>query len=347
MDYTPKVESVLRRFCDEKIKEASRIDERYASLWQEIKQYLMNGGKRMRPRLVLLAYEAYEGKEAEKIIPIAAAWELLHACLLVHDDIIDRDLVRHNHPNLAGRYQSIYSTVTSADTTHYALSAALLGGDLLLMSAYELINSAPISSDDKLLVHSYINKALFSVAGGELIDTDSVLYPIEQSNPRSVAEYKTASYSLQLPLQCGAAMAGASQSELEKLGAIGLHAGIAFQIQDDLLGIFGDSNTTGKSNRSDIIQKKRTFLIQEALQNLDSEKTQALIDLFAPDHALSSQDIERIFELLLNSGIKEKTEHMIAIESRKAIEVINGLSINLSYKKAFEELVTKLTTRTS
>src|SRR5690606_25215886 len=149
------VSRLLDSYCTDKITRANAIDPRYAELWQEIHNYLMHGGKRMRPRLVLLAHDAYSEASNEAIIATAAAWELLHACLLVHDDIIDRDFVRHGQPNIAGTYQSIYSDLVSSGSEHYALSAALLGGDLLLMSAYEMITTSSLSSDDKVTALSY------------------------------------------------------------------------------------------------------------------------------------------------------------------------------------------------
>jgi geranylgeranyl diphosphate synthase type II len=94
MNYTPDVEAMIDSYSSKQIERSTTIDDRYAELWREIRQYLLNGGKRMRPRLVLMAYEAYGGKNIDSAIAIAAAWEMLHASLLVHDDIIDRDLVR-------------------------------------------------------------------------------------------------------------------------------------------------------------------------------------------------------------------------------------------------------------
>jgi geranylgeranyl diphosphate synthase type II len=345
MDQIATIETVLDTYCLEKIQKAHGVDDRYTQLWQEIHRYLMAGGKRMRPRLILLAYEAYGGKDT--ITEIAAAWELLHACLLVHDDIIDRDTIRHGQPNIAGRYQSLYDKLSSSDTSHYALSAALLGGDLLLMSAYEMITTAPIDSDAKLLALSYIHRALFAVAGGELIDTDSVLYPINKSNPRTAITHKTASYSLQLPLQSGAALAGASTDELEKLSTIGLHLGIAYQLRDDLLGVFGDSALTGKSNRSDIFEKKRTLLIHETLKYLENSKAERLTNLFAPDHTITPEESEEIIELINSSGAQRIIEKMIDTETAQALQVIKTLSISAPHKEQFTGIATKLTGRTS
>lgn len=342
-----EIEKLLADFCDSKITEALTIDERYAKLWREVKQYIQNGGKRMRPRLVMMTYQAYGGRSPEAIAHVAAAWELIHACVLVHDDIIDRDTIRHNHPNIAGRYQSIYGELGSSDSPHYALSAALIAGDLLMMSAYEIIRTAPISNEEKLVAQSFLTKAIFVVAGGELIDTDSVLYDIHKTDPITVAKHKTSSYSLQLPLQCGAVLAGASEEELEKLHTIGLHTGIAYQLKDDLLGVFGDSEKTGKSNRSDILEKKRTYLVQEAIRSLPSEQSKELSVFLAPNYTVSNEDAEKIVELISASGAKEKTEHVIEDESSKAIEEIKKLAIADERKETFISLVSKLTSRTS
>lgn len=347
MDHPPSIESILESFCNQKITEANSISPRYSELWHEIKQYLMSGGKRMRPQLVMQAYAAYGGSDTENILRVAAAWELIHACVLVHDDIIDRDTIRHGHPNIAGKYQSIYGSLGSSDTDHYALSAALIGGDLLLMSAYEMIGSATVTESQRATAYAYINKAIFVVAGGELIDTDSVLYPINETDPITIATHKTASYSLQLPLQCGAALAGASDEELEKLAEIGLHTGIAYQLKDDLLGVYGDSQVTGKSNRSDILEKKRTFLVVEALKNLDAGQSARLSNFLAPHYTVDDTSAEEIVELLTNSGAKEITELAIDELSDKALGVIKNLAIDENHKQTFSSLVAKLTTRTS
>ena len=346
MNAIPSIEPLLESFCDKKISEAHQINPRYGDLWLEIKQYLLAGGKRMRPRLTMMAYDAYGEKSQEDIVAVAAAWELLHACVLVHDDIIDRDLIRHGHPNIAGKYQSIYASLGSPDANHYALSAALISGDLLLMSAYELIANSPIDNNKKLIAQSYITKAIFVVAGGELIDTDSVLYPVDQSDPRSVMEYKTASYSLQLPLQCGAALAGASPKELDKLSEIGLHAGIAFQLRDDLLGVYGDSAETGKSNRSDILEKKRTALILETIDRLNPEQSARLQNLLAPDTIIDEATAEEIVELITKSGAKDVVQQLIINESATALSVVDKLMVDEGHKQSFSSLISKLTTRT-
>lgn len=347
MDQLNSVNALLESFFDQKTVEATKIHPRYGELCQEIKYYLLGGGKRIRPQIVLMAYKAYGGKDREAIVSVAAAWEMLHTCLLVHDDIIDRDTVRHNKPNIAGRYQTIYGDIASTDTSHYALSAALLAGDLLLMSASDIILESSLENDLKVIAQRFINKATFAVGGGELIDTDAVLYPVDQSDPYSVALYKTASYSLQLPLQCGATLAGATEGELQKLSDIGAHTGIAFQLKDDLLGVFSDSDVIGKSNRSDILEKKRTLLIHKTIELSSATDKQTLLRIFAPDHIVSDEEAEEIVRIITDSGAKEHIEQIITDESDQALAIIKSLSVNEAHKQAFHKLVSKLVTRSS
>lgn len=348
MNHISEVEHLIEAFCEQKFVRAGLINERYAHLWREIGDYLMSGGKRLRPRLVMMAYDAYGGEKPKETLHVAAAWELLHACLLVHDDIIDRDQTRHGRPNIAGRYEELYGKTNNRpdDYPHYALSVALLGGDLLLMGAYEIISQAPLASEEKLLASSYLNDAIFEVAGGELIDTDSVLYEISDTDPFSVAIHKTASYSLQLPLLCGASLAGVSENELDKLRQIGLHAGFAYQMRDDILGMYGDTEKTGKSNRSDIFEKKRTVLLQEALKNLPESKIKRLSALYSPEHIVIPDEAEEIYSLFEMSGAKVSVDEMINNETIKAAEIITTLDVSDHDKSKINELIFSLTKRT-
>ena len=132
------VNHLLHKYCSTKIRRAKNYDSSYQKLWTVIDQYLMQGGKRIRPYLTVTAYSAYGGKDHSTIYPAACAWKLLHAGLLVHDDIIDRDIIRHGALNISGTYQQLYGEATN-DSLHFANSSALLAGDLLLAGAQEIV----------------------------------------------------------------------------------------------------------------------------------------------------------------------------------------------------------------
>ena len=127
----------------DRVAQATVVYPRYERLWREIARIYQAGGKRMRPYLTVVGYGALDAA----IIPVAAVQELLHVAMLVHDDIIDRDVVRHSQPTVNGAYEADYAPLLPPQqTTHYANSVALLAGDALLSEAYHLVQSAPFSS---------------------------------------------------------------------------------------------------------------------------------------------------------------------------------------------------------
>ena len=155
-----EVEKYLQDFLESESVKANNIDHSYKIMLEIIKEHLAEGGKRLRPYLVNLTYFGYGGKSMDYILPSASSWELLHAALLVHDDIIDRDDVRHSKLNIYGRYREIYRELSNKDYKHYATSSALLAGDLLLSYSQKIILDSRIDSDNKILVLSLLNQAL-------------------------------------------------------------------------------------------------------------------------------------------------------------------------------------------
>jgi len=344
-EVTVNVERLLREYCQTQITLAQQVGDRYVRMWEEIDQYLLSGGKRIRPYLTIFAYEAYGGSDTESILSIASAWELLHACLLVHDDIIDRDTIRHGKLNIAGKYQQVYQKYSANDAPHYALSAALLAGDLLLSASYDMVNNSALNAEDKLGVQSYLHTAMFKVGGGELLDVESVLFSIAEADTLAICQYKTATYSFQLPLLCGANLAGAEKAELDKLEKLGLCLGIAFQLKDDLLGVFGQEATTGKSNRTDIFEKKRTYLLQTAIKHLPSDKAERLEKLYERRHVVTAGEAEDITTMIVESNADSKVQEQIQSYVAEALVLTESLAVSVKSKQIMTVLINKLAER--
>jgi len=296
---------------------------------------------------VLLTYEAYGGADIQKVLPVACAWELLHSCLLIHDDIIDRDTIRHGTLNIAGQYEKKYNQHTGTDVGHYASSAALLAGDLLLSATYDIVMTSSLTAEDKLRTFTYLHDALFSVGGGELLDVESVLKPIESVDTANIAIYKTARYSFELPMLSGAVLAGAGEDDLERLSLLGKELGLLFQLSDDILGVFGDVGQTGKPNDSDIREKKRTPVVQYAMRLLDSAKCDRLTALYEFDHNLSNEEVAEIAKIIRDSGARELATKDAQAHAQKALDLVEQLTIPTIYKKELQELIAKLQARTT
>lgn len=345
--FTRQIEDFLANYCSAQVSESQKVGPGYAQLWQEIDLLIKGGGKRIRPYILALSYSAYGGNNIHSIIRVAASIEIFHTFLLVHDDIIDRDITRHGQLNLTGVYLEKYKDLSSDDARHYADSAAILAGDLLLSSAYALINSADIQPEIKAKILEHFQKAMFFTGGGEFIDVESAMLPISQSDPKSIMLNKTAIYSFALPLVCGATLAGAPQTEIDKIEEVGLELGLIFQETDDLLGVFGNQEHTGKSNRTDIKEKKRTSLIKTAYQSSSAEVQERLDELYSFGHSLTESEIEEVFNAIKKSGSKEIIEKDIQTKGIELTKQINSLKANDPGKQALLSILKKISKRDS
>lgn len=346
MDTLEAVNKSLNDFFESAINDATTIDPSYRQLWEVLFGLIRSGGKRLRPRMTILAYESFGGKDKDIIIPIAAAQELLHFSLLIHDDIIDRDYTRYGTLNIAGRYRESYSKFITdpTDQTHFAHGAAILGGDLMLSGAHQLIALSGLNNHDKTRAQHLLSQSVFEVAGGELLDTESSFVPYTDGDALKIARYKTAGYSFATPLLTGATIAGASESRLKTLHEFAVVLGIAFQLVDDLLGVFGEEETTGKSTTSDITEGKRTYMVERALSEMTVlEKTRFHASF--GNHEATKDQIEDIKQLLVSTGAKSATERQIHDYSQTAYNLLGELKLSEGYQEAFERLIKQVTER--
>lgn len=323
-------EFLAQRLSDRK-KAASAIHPSYGALWENIEHVTLAGGKRLRPSLTMIGF----GSFSEEILPIAAAQELLHTAMLMHDDIIDQDLIRHGQENISGIYTHKYGKwLSPLPARHYADGSALLGGDLLISEAYHSIAQSGL--EPAVITHllEQLHASFFEVIGGELMDVEAAFVQDTPYDPKTIYRYKTASYSFIRPLLAGATCAGADNTTLESLSAFGASAGIAFQLQDDLLGLFGDASKTGKSTLTDLKEAKATHLIAVHKKNMNAEMSERFLASFGKEEA-SEADLEELKQDLIASGAKTATEEEVVRYYTEALQALK----DLPQKKLLEEFV--------
>ncbi len=345
-DIVRLVNDVLNDFFVQSTDEAAHIDSSYQTLWQHLHELIMAGGKRLRPQMLVFAYEAFGGSDTQQTIPIAAAQELLHFCLLIHDDIIDRDYMRYGVTNVAGQYKKRYAkhVDTHDEQTHYAHSAAILGGDLMLSGAHQLVASSNLLPKQKTQAHHQLTRATFEVAGGELLDTELGFMPHKAGLSLKVARYKTASYSFISPLTTGAELAGISADKVKVLREFASTLGIAYQLVDDLLGVFGDENVTGKSTSSDIIEGKKTYMFEQAFAQLSARDKNHFMQIYGNPKA-NPEDLALIKQLFESSGARQATQDKINELTTSAHSALAALSLTPTHYTRFEKLVNTVTKR--
>lgn len=286
-----------------------------------------DGGKRFRPALVAAAHDGLGGRRADAVPPVAAGVELLHTAFVVHDDVIDGDTTRRGRATVPERFRSEAAAAgaTARDADVYGTAGAVLTGDLALSAAVRAVATAPAPRPvvDRML--DLVDETLALTASGELADVRFATHRDWPSLPEvlSAEERKTAVYSFSLPLQLGAVLADAEDSCVEAMSAVGRHVGLAFQLRDDLIGVFGDEQVTGKSTLSDLREGKRTALIVHA------RSTPGWADI-APhwgDPELTEDGARRVRHALEACGSRAFVEGLVADCVRDAERCGDGLGV--------------------
>ena len=309
---------MLDRFFSLAKNRAAVFGTEYVHLWKTLESSA-SGGKRFRPRMVMTAYEGLGGDDPEAAAYVGAAFELLHTALIVHDDVIDRDFTRRGIPNVSGSYRDIATTagVAIPAAEHRGLSVAVIAGDLALFNAYRLIDRSGVTGDVRERLLEIMDDALFASAAGELIDVDlSVGAGIpDVEEVLTMERLKTAVYSFECPLQAGAVLAGAPETVVEELGRFGREIGIAYQIVDDLLGVFGHESETGKSTIGDLREGKRTVLIAHAMAQPEWSSIRHLVG--KPD--ITTAEAAEVRRVLEECGSRQYTADLARQHAHRAV----------------------------
>lgn len=308
------------------------------------------GGKRVRARLVLMA----AGHPSPAAVSVAAAYELLHAALVIHDDVIDRDERRRGGATLHRRAAVRYAAQgwPAPDAVHRGYARGIIAGDLALATAYTLIHAAaaeagPAGPD---LLRG-LDEAVFATTVGELMDVELSLPPagtasaLSVDDAEKVSAAKTAWYTAAAPLTAGARLAGLPEAARQALYAAGLCLGTAFQLQDDLLGSFGSPEVTGKPTGADLREGKPTPLLAAALATSAGERVARLLaSLTAGDAAPDgpSPDLTELTALLEDCGAVEEIRGRITRLGEATRAHLEDAELPAELDSSLRELVAEL-----
>ena len=288
------------------------------------------------------------------VVSVAAALELFHAAALVHDDIIDSSDLRRGRPSAHRAFERLHrENGWDGDAAEFGASTAILLGDLLLGWADELFEEGLASLGDRDAANAA--RAEFfrmrtEVTVGQYLDVleeDSWRSrPDAEALPRAhrVIVYKSAKYSVEAPLAIGGALAGGSLAQLASLRAFGLPLGVAFQLRDDMLGVFGDPAVTGKPSGDDLREGKRTVLIGLARQKMPPTAVRVLDELLG-DPSLDDAQVRMLQNTMRDSGAADQVERIIAHNVRVAREALAEAPLSASARAELSELADRVTRR--
>ena len=322
-DATGSTDAALDRLLEAGRLRATATGSAQGRLWESVAA-ATEGGKRFRPALVVAAHDALGGQCPATAAQVGAAVELLHTAFVIHDDVIDGDEVRRGRLNVNGTYASeaVAAGVADDEATGFGRAAGILAGDLALTAAIGSVArcGAPADVLDRLL--DLFDAALHTTAAGELADVRMALLDAGSSLRDSLAmeEQKTSAYSFALPLQAGAVLAGADDEAVRRLGEAGRMLGVAFQLLDDLLGVFGDPDRTGKSTTNDLRTRKQTPLLVHAASSPQAEEIGAYVG-----RDLTDDELAEVRRLLTASGSRRFVERLVEVHLTEARDVLGSL----------------------
>jgi geranylgeranyl diphosphate synthase type II len=319
------VDDHLESFFARAIVRAGAHGDAYRGLWSAARDAAA-GGKRVRPRLVLAVHRAFGGDDPASAVVTAAAFELLHTAFLMHDDVIDHDDVRRGIPNVSGRFaaEARASGATPDRSREYGEASAILAGDLLISAAHRMIAGLDVPFARREALLELVDECVFLAAAGEHADVRFTFGEAPDADDIvAMIENKTASYSFSGPLRAGAILAGAARETVDGLGGIGAHLGVAFQLRDDVLGVYGERDVTGKTTIGDLREGKETLLI--AYARADASWARVADRFGRPD--LDEPGAELLRRAIATSGAHRRVEALIEARCRSAVALIDGAGL--------------------
>ena len=291
-----------------------------------IRELVLTGGKRLRPAFVYWGHRAAGADHDDGVLTAAAALELLHTFALIHDDVMDRSDRRRGHPSIH-RALARQHADDGLDGDHdwFGLSAAVLAGDLAAVWADRLFESTPMAPDAVARARAVYAQLRIEVMVGQFMDLRLAGSPAgDEASAHRVALLKSGRYTVTRPLQLGAQLAGAPNHVINLLGRFGDEIGVAFQLCDDILGVFGSPFETGKSTVDDLREGKRTVLVIKALESATGPSRRFLQTcLGAPD--LSERDASRCRDIIEESGARRAVARMIDRHHAEALHALASL----------------------
>ncbi|MBP0457651.1 polyprenyl synthetase family protein [Streptomyces montanisoli] len=331
-----RVELVLRHYLDERRAETASLAAPCADdLVDRLSALVLTGGKRLRPAFLWCGWRASGGTGAGQraLLRVGAALELLQGCALVHDDLMDASAVRRGRPSLHRAFTEHHlANGLGGSPAQFGASAALLAGDLALLWAQDLMEEADLPAAARQRCARLWRAMRTEMVTGQYLELSAqAARSCTPDEALRIAHLKAGLYTVQRPLAMGAVIAGAGEEIREPLERAGERAGLAFQLRDDLLDLFGDSSRTGRPKGEDVRQGKPTYVMTVGLHNARSgghEAAARVLDAAQGDQGLTEQGLARVRGALIDVGARAHVERLISELEQEALKAVAALRLD-------------------
>jgi geranylgeranyl diphosphate synthase type I len=323
------------------------IDGALAELSDALEAFVLGGGKRLRPSFAYWGYRGAGGIDTDSVVAAVSALELVQASALIHDDLIDRSDTRRGDPSVHRRFETLHTAAGwRGGSAAFGDSAAVLLGDLAMVWSDEMLHTSGVGTPELARARVVFDEMRTEVTVGQYLDVlTQVTADTSIERASKVARFKSAKYTVERPLLLGAALADAPATVRDSYSSFGLPLGEAFQLRDDVLGVFGDPAETGKPAGDDLREGKRTYLVAAAFSALPSGDRAAL-DAGLGDQGLDDHRVERLRALIRESGALDATERRIDELMTASLAALSGAPIDETARGVLRELAEAATRRT-
>jgi len=340
------VNEELLNFVAAENKYLNEIASELAPVASAMERFLLDSGKRLRPLFAYIGFLGTGSKPTIEILRACAALELVHVCALMHDDVMDASDTRRGAPAIHRAFEAMHKTnKLSGSAEQFGISSAILLGDLALVWSAKMLHQSGIDGNILLAALPMYDEMRVELMAGQYLDVyEQALASESVERSLKVARYKSGKYTIERPLHFGAALGGANSKLMKSYSDYGLPLGEAFQLRDDVLGIFGNPEETGKPAGDDLREGKRTVLLAKTME-LSDAKSKAAINSALGNPNLTLSQVEEVRAIIVETGAISEVEDLIASLTSSAQSALEHGEIEPLAKSALTQLLTIVTVR--
>jgi geranylgeranyl diphosphate synthase type I len=344
------IEGELAIFLRTQKKYLESIGSELTPASDALSSFLLDSGKRLRPLFAYFGFLGAGGTHSPEVIRACASLELLQACALIHDDLMDGSDTRRGKPAIHKHFEKLHALESAVGSSvGFGQAAAILLGDLALVYSDLALHQSGIKSEfmsQLLAVHDEMRVELMAGQFLDVYEQTRSTHTVERA--LTIARYKSGKYTIERPLHFGAALATTDKTLLAEINthysSYGLPLGEAFQLRDDLLGVFGDPELTGKPAGDDLREGKRTVLVAMAQESMSSTDIKEFESLFGKQD-LNASGIEKLRTIITDTGAPTHVENLITELTDRAIAALNSPSITTTARQVLSDLAIIATKR--
>ena len=341
-----EINQALAEFIKQENKYLATIGSELDPVAEALEKFLLDSGKRLRPLFAYVGLIGAAAQPTKQLISAISSLELVHVCALIHDDVMDASDTRRGAPAIHKAFEALHNNQKlSGSSEQFGISAAILLGDLALVWSAKMLHQSGIDGETLIRSLPMYDEMRVELMAGQYLDVyEQALASESVERSLKVARYKSGKYTIERPLHFGAALGSGNQNLFKAYSNYGLPLGEAFQLPDDILGIFGDPQETGKPAGDDLREGKRTVLLAKVMELADAGQ-KAEISSTLGNQNLEIAQVDKVREIFIATGALSQVEELISTLTSSAQSALEHGEIDPMAKSALTQLLTIVTQR--